>query len=115
MKVKNRVKRHEEFQDILRESKSEKSGFFTIYFQKSEIPFTRVGISVSKKNGNAVVRNKIKRQIRAMADEMVDYQYPLNLIIVARNAYDINDFAKGKEQFGSLLQNIRRKLDDKKS
>ncbi len=115
MKVKNRVKRHEEFQDIMRESKCEKSGFFAIYFQKSEIPFTRVGISVSKKNGNAVIRNKIKRQIRAITDEMTNYQDPLNLIIVARNAYDINDFAKGKEQLSTLLQNIRRKLDDKKN
>ncbi len=113
MKVKNRVKRHEEFQDIIRGSKCEKSSFFAIYFQKSDIPFTRVGISVSKKNGNAVVRNKIKRQIRAITDATIDYQAPLNLIIVAKNAYDINDFAKGKEQFTALLQNIRRKLDDK--
>ncbi len=115
MKVKNRVKRHEEFQDIMRESKSEKSGFFAIYFQKSTFPYTRVGISVSKKNGNAVMRNKIKRQIRAIADEMIDYSFPLNLIIVAKNAYDINDFAKGKEELNTLLQNIRRKLDDKKN
>ncbi len=115
MKVKNRVKRHEEFQDIMRKGKSEKSGFFAIYFRKSETSFTRVGISVSKKNGNAVIRNKIKRQIRAITDEMISYQDPLNIIIVARNAYDINDFARSKEQFAALLQNIRRKLDDKKN
>ncbi len=113
MKVKNRVKRHEEFQDIIRGSKSERSSFFAVYFHKSEFPYTRVGISVSKKNGNAVVRNKIKRQIRAIVDASLDYQAPLNLIIVAKSAYDINDFAKGKEQMTALLQNIRRKLDDK--
>jgi ribonuclease P protein component len=115
MKVKNRVKRHEEFQDIIHANKSERSSCFAVYYQTSDLGFARVGISVSKKNGNAVVRNKIKRQIRSIVDDAWDFRLSLNLIIVARNAYDINDFAKGKEQLTGLLQNIRRKLDDKKS
>ena len=42
------------------------SKFFIAYYknQKNNLKTSRIGISVSKKVGNAVVRNKIKRQIR---------------------------------------------------
>ena len=114
MKVKNRVKSHEEFQDIIHSNHCEKNSYYVVHYQKNDLNYTRIGISVSKKLGNAVVRNKIKRQIRIMSTQLLDLKDPWNLIIVARSAYDTKDFAKGKEQLQSLLQVIRRKLDDKK-
>jgi len=115
MKVQNRVKNHEEFSEIVHSSQVEKNGYFTCHYKKNDLTYTRIGISVSKRLGNAVHRNKVKRQIRQMVIELLSLTDPWNLIIVARAAYDINDFAKGKEQLQSLLQIIRRKLDDKKS
>jgi ribonuclease P protein component len=114
MKACDRVKRHEEFQDIIRANHCERTPAFACYYQSNGLNRARVGISVSKKMGNAVVRNRIKRQIRAMVDELMDFRLPLDLIIVARVAYDRDNFDKGKAQMAVLLDNMRRKADDKK-
>jgi len=35
-----------------------------MYIRKNELDYTRLGVSVSKKVGKSVVRNKIKRRIK---------------------------------------------------
>lgn len=37
---------------------------FIFIYNKSELPMSRLGITVSRKIGNAVIRNKIKRFLR---------------------------------------------------
>ncbi len=39
--------------------------------EESALPAIRVGFTVSKKVGNAVVRNRVKRRLRAAADEII--------------------------------------------
>jgi len=39
--------------------------------ETSALPEIRVGFTVSKKVGNAVVRNRVKRRLRAAADEVI--------------------------------------------
>lgn len=43
---------------------------FIIYYLKNDIGHARIGISVSKKLGKAVIRNKIKRQVRMIVKEI---------------------------------------------
>ncbi len=62
------VKRHEEFNDIINNAKYKKNENFTIYIRKGNYPYPRFGIAISKKVGIAVVRNKLKRQIRSIID-----------------------------------------------
>ncbi|MDR0974355.1 MAG: ribonuclease P protein component [Ruminococcus sp.] len=46
------------------------SNFLTVHFVKNGLPWKRYGITVSKKIGNAVVRNRCKRIIRAAVREI---------------------------------------------
>lgn len=44
----------------------------------------RVGISVGKKVGNAVMRNQVKRKIRAILQELKNDLPPIDFIVIAR-------------------------------
>jgi ribonuclease P protein component len=55
MKVKYRVKTHEDFQEVIKEKKTVSNRIYVLYYKKNELNHSRVGISSSKKLGNAVV------------------------------------------------------------
>lgn len=60
--------------------------FITAYFIPNKSPYNRIGIAVSKKNGNAVERNRIKRIIRA-AYRLNEDKFPIgyDIVFAARN------------------------------
>lgn len=53
----------------------------TVYYLTNELPYNRVGISISKKIGSAVERNRAKRIIRA-AYRLNESDFPVGLDIV---------------------------------
>lgn len=71
MRKSYRVKSEKDFQRVFNESDSVANRAFVIYkLKKSENRHFRVGISVGKKVGHtAVVRNRLKRYIRAVITE----------------------------------------------
>ena len=66
MKKYQVVKEHKDFDDIIENGRYIKSKNFVIYNKESEFNFPRFGIAVGKKVGNAVTRNKLKRQFRML-------------------------------------------------
>lgn len=71
MRKSYRVKSEKDFQRVFNQSDSVANRAFVIYkLKKSENKHFRVGISVGKKVGHtAVVRNRLKRYIRAVLTE----------------------------------------------
>ncbi|MBL7584986.1 ribonuclease P protein component [Staphylococcus saccharolyticus] len=60
-----RIKKNSDFQTIYKKGKSVANRQFVVYtYNNKENKHFRLGISVSKKLGRAVTRNKIKRAIR---------------------------------------------------
>lgn len=80
-----RIKKNSDFQFIYKKGKSVANRQFVVYTKsnKNEDHF-RLGISVSKKLGNAVVRNRIKRAIRENFKVHKEDILPLDIIVIAR-------------------------------
>ena len=66
MQRKNRLSRSRDFDAVYRQGRSVSTRFLTLYwFQRDEsVGDPRLGFAVPKAVGNAVVRNRIKRQLR---------------------------------------------------
>ncbi|MFA5523717.1 MAG: ribonuclease P protein component [Tissierellales bacterium] len=64
MKKKLRLKSNRDFRKTYDKGKSIANKYLVIFFVKNQLENNRVGIAVTKKLGNSVVRNKIRRRIR---------------------------------------------------
>jgi ribonuclease P protein component len=59
-----RLSRNIDFIRVLRYGKSVEVPYFVLLFYKNDLPYDRIGISVRKKFGKAVRRNRLKRLVR---------------------------------------------------
>lgn len=68
MKKTNIVKSNNEFQNIINHGYKIQNNIYILYIKENELSKYRFGVSVGKKIGNAVTRNKYKRKIRSIID-----------------------------------------------
>ncbi len=85
------LKKNEDFKAVYKEHKSYANKFFVMYVRKNGTDRNRLGISVSKKVGNSVVRHHVTRLVREvyrLSEEM--FNSGLDIVVVAReNASDV--------------------------
>lgn len=109
------VKKSFEFSNIIHNCSFLKNQSYIIYYNKDNgREDYRFGISVSKKLGNAVYRNKYKRQVRNIIDKYKKYyQKGFDYIIIIRNGYIGLDFESNEKAFLSLILKINEKIEEK--
>ncbi len=86
MKKKYRVKKRDEIDAIIRNKKSRGNKFFVIYNKEKIKKHPRFAISIGKKYGSSVKRNKIKRQIRYALRQIECIEVKDYVIVVRPNA-----------------------------
>ena len=94
MRFSESLKKNVDFQKVYKKGKSYTNRYLTMLVIKNDLNRNRIGISVSKKVGNSIVRHRITRLIREsyrLNEE--DFKCGFDLVIVAR----MN--AKGKNYF----------------
>ncbi|WP_066195352.1 MULTISPECIES: ribonuclease P protein component [Gracilibacillus] len=105
MKKAWRIKKNREFQEVFKQGASFANRQLVIYYlHKDQQAHYRIGLSVSKKIGNAVVRNQVKRYIRQVfveLDTKVKNEY--DIIIIARQPVKDIDFHQIKKSVNHLL------------
>lgn len=110
MKHFNSIKKNADFQQVYRTGKSYANKLLILYVMKTgEERETRIGISVSKKVGNSVVRHHVTRLIRESFRLNTDrVRTGLDIVVVARAAAKEAEFKKIESAYLHLcgLHNI---------
>lgn len=87
MKFSESLKKNRDFQSVYRRGKSYGNKYLVMYLLPNQTESNRIGISVSKKVGNSIVRHHLTRLIREsyrLHEE--NFQRGYDMVVVARTA-----------------------------
>lgn len=103
MKISESLKKNHQFQFVYKYGKSYANKYLVMYVKENGTGRNRLGISVSKKVGNSVVRHRITRLVRESyrLHEAV-FNSGLDIVIVAR----VNAASVGYEEIEKALLHL---------
>ena len=105
MKKSFRVKREKDFKAIFKDGTSFANRKFVVYQLENQQNHFRIGLSVSKKLGNAVTRNQIKRRIRhilqSVKGSLVEH---VDFVVIARKGVETLEYAEMEKNLLHVLK-----------
>jgi len=108
MKKKEIIKKSNDYTKIINTNNKIRNKYYSIFYKKSNN--TLFGISIPKKTGNAVVRNKIKRQIKNIIDNnKINIQTGYNYVIIIRKEILELSFIEKEKELITLFKRIGEK------
>lgn len=87
MKFSESLKKNEQFREVYKKGRSYANKYLVVYVLENNHNKNYLGISVSKKVGNSVVRHHLTRLIREsyrLHEDM--FNSGLNIVVIARNS-----------------------------
>ena len=105
MKKINILKESKEFDRIIKKYKAYKYKDYIIFLERNTNDVYKFGLSVGKKIGNAVRRNKVKRQLKAIISQK-DYQNNFNCIIIVGKGINEKNFEQRENNLLIALKNL---------
>jgi len=87
MKFSESLKKNHQFQEVYKQGKSKANKYLVVYLLKNNQDRNYLGISVSKKVGNSVVRHHLARLIREsyrLHEDMLNSGF--SIVVVVRNS-----------------------------
>ncbi|TYB31884.1 MAG: ribonuclease P protein component [Candidatus Mcinerneyibacterium aminivorans] len=103
------IEKKKSFDSVFKYGKKHKSEYFTIYFKKETD--LKIGIVISKKVGNAVLRNYVKRIIRELFRKTKDkFEDNMHMIIIPSKKYnwDKLQFKRVKKSWMESISKINQ-------
>ncbi len=87
MKYSESLKKNKDFQNVYKKGNSCANKYLVMYIKENELEKNRLGISVSKKVGNSIVRHRLTRLIRESYRLQEDrFRCGLDIVVIARTS-----------------------------
>ena len=105
MKYSESLKKTKDFQNVYRRGKSYANRYLVMYVLSNQTEGNRLGISVSKKVGNSIIRHRVTRVIREiMRLHWEDVHQGYDIVIVARKSARESEYKKFESAILHLLK-----------
>lgn len=105
MKNYHSLRNNKEFQMVYNEGKSKANKYLVLCYRKNDLEYNRLGISVSKKVGNSVVRSRSKRLIyESYRLNVNDIKPGYDFVFVARSAINEKKYSDVEAAMINLLK-----------
>lgn len=116
MEKEYRLRRNDDFARIYRKGRSVANRELVLYYLPNEgVPHFRLGVSIGKKVGHAVLRNRLKRLVKEAVRHQRDYIKPgYDLVVIVRLGARQADFEQMVKSIRHLLKKGRLYLDQGK-
>lgn len=108
MKKLQALQNSQQFRKVYEQGQNISTSLFSAFFLKVETGERRVGITVTRKIGNAVVRNRCKRRLREALRKQageLDHGPGFDLVINVRSAFIKAEFSSIEE---ALVKTFKR-------
>ena len=116
MKKKYRLLKNEEFKKVLDQKASVSRENSRVFYKNNGLGYSRVGISVSSKIGNSVVRHKVKRQITEIVNLCINLDDSVDYVIIAKSSYLNLNYEENLKIIKGIFESISKKgkkIDEK--
>ncbi len=108
LKPIERIKKNSEFRIVLGRGEKVKSDNLIFYFAENRLGFSRIGLSLSKKTGNAVKRNRIKRLVREIfRRQKKRFKKGYDIVVICRRAVPEIKLTQMETIFNMALSKIK--------
>jgi len=102
------IKSKREFKEVLDEGKKISSNYFFVFMmKKKESNYFKVGFIITKKIGNAVLRNKIKRRIKeALRNIELNFNEGISIIFIVKKVILEKSYIEITQELIKVLRKV---------
>ena len=104
MKKNKIIKESSIFDNVIKNGKVLKNRYYNVFYMNNDLDQPLFGFAVGKKIGNAVTRNKNKRQIKSIVDNNISlFSKPCYYIIMLKKEINEITFKEKQDSLISLM------------
>ncbi len=108
-----RIRKKKDFLSLYKRGSRYRGRYFNLIYLSNDLHFSRMAVIASKKVGNAVKRNRIKRWMRVLFRRNKKlFENPLDIIFIAKKEILEASWPSLREDYFAAIKFIRQKNRD---